>query len=151
MAREGLKYKLNTALQNAVKQKKTIVSEGLKVKHNKSFRAVDLIVRPLIESGYTQGFMLVMFEDKTLPEPVAPKKAAKKDIVDPYVLRLEKELLSCCPPRNISNPPMKNWRPPMKSSNPPMRNCSRLMRNCKVPMKNWKLPKKSCNRPMRNW
>ena len=66
MAREGLKYKLSTALHKAVKQKKTIISEGLKIKHNNIFRSVDLVVRPLTESGFTQGFMLVMFEDKTL-------------------------------------------------------------------------------------
>ncbi len=45
--------------------KKTIISEGLKIKHNNIFRRVDLVVRPLTESGFTQGFILVMFEDKT--------------------------------------------------------------------------------------
>jgi two-component system CheB/CheR fusion protein len=117
MAREGLKYKLNTALHNAVKQKKTIVSEGLKVKHNKSFRVVDLVVRPLTESGFTQGFMLVMFEAKTLPEPVAHKKAAKKDIVDPYVLRLEKELLSTKEYLQSTNEELETSNEELKSTN----------------------------------
>ncbi len=94
MAREGLKYKLSTALHQAVKQKKTIMSEGLKIKHHNIFRSVDLVVRPLIGSGFTQGFMLVIFRDKTLLEPVAGKKIKKKDNADPYVSSLEKELLS---------------------------------------------------------
>ena len=94
MAREGLKYKLSTALHKAVKQKKTIISQGLKVKHHHIFRSVDLVVRPLTESGFTQGFMLVMFEDKTLPKPAARKKPATKNKVDPYILSLENELQS---------------------------------------------------------
>jgi len=42
MAREGLKYKLSTALHKAVKQKKTVLSTGIKIKHNNNFRTVDL-------------------------------------------------------------------------------------------------------------
>jgi len=117
MAREGLKYKLSTALHNAVKQKKTIFSEELKIKHNNGFRTVDLVVRPLTESGFTQGFMLVMFEDKTLPEPVANKKTAKKDTVDPYVLSLEKELQSTKQYLQTTNEELETSNEELKSTN----------------------------------
>ena len=117
MAREGLRYKLSTALHKAVKQKKTIFSEGLKIKHNNNFRTVDLVVRPLTESGFTQGFMLVMFEDKTLPEPVARKKTARKDIVDPYVLSLEKELQSTKEYLQTTNEELETSNEELKSTN----------------------------------
>jgi two-component system CheB/CheR fusion protein len=116
MAREGLKYKLSTALHRAVKQKKTIISEGLKIKHNNIFRSVDLVVRPLTESGFTQGFMLVMFEDKTL-EPVAREKTAKKDNVDPYVLTLEKELQNTKEYLQTTNEELETSNEELKSTN----------------------------------
>jgi two-component system CheB/CheR fusion protein len=117
MAREGLRYKLSAALHNAVKQRKTILSEGLKIKHNNSFRAVDLVVRPLTESGFTQGFMLVMFEDKTIPEPVTKKKPAKKDSVDPYVLSLETELQSTKEYLQTTNEELETSNEELKSTN----------------------------------
>jgi two-component system CheB/CheR fusion protein len=116
MAREGLKYKLSTALHKAVKQKKTIISEGIKIKHNNIFQSVDLVVRPLTESGFTQGFMLVMFEDKTL-EPAASKKTAKKDHVDPYVLSLEKELQSTKEYLQTTNEELETSNEELKSTN----------------------------------
>jgi two-component system CheB/CheR fusion protein len=117
MAREGLRYKLSTALHNAVKQKKTIFSEGLKIKHNNGFRTVDLVVRPLTESGFTQGFMLVMFEDKTMPEPVTTKKTAKKDAVDPYVVSLENELQSTKEYLQTTNEELETSNEELKSTN----------------------------------
>ena len=117
MAREGLKYKLSTALHKAVKQKKTIISEGLKIKHNNMFRSVDLIVRPLTESGFTQGFILVMFEDKTLIKPVAKKKPARKDKVDPYILSLETELQSTKEYLQTTNEELETSNEELKSTN----------------------------------
>ena len=117
MAREGLKYKLSTTLHKAVKQKKTITSEGLKIKHNNIFRSVDLVVRPLTESGFTQGFILVMFDDKTLLEPVARKKTAKKDNIDPYVLSLEQELQSTKEYLQATNEELETSNEELKSTN----------------------------------
>jgi two-component system CheB/CheR fusion protein len=117
MAREGLKYKLSTSLHNAAKQKKTILTKGLKIKHHNSFRTVDLVVRPLIETGFTQGFMLVMFEDKTQPEPVPDKKSITKDITDPYVSSLEKELQSTKEYLQTTNEELETSNEELKSTN----------------------------------
>ena len=117
MAREGLKHKLSTALHKAVKQKQTILSQGLKIKHNNSFRTVDLVVRPLAESGFTQGFILVMFDDKTTPEPVASNKATKKDSVDPYILNLENELQSTKEYLQSTNEELETSNEELKSTN----------------------------------
>ena len=117
MAREGLKFKLSTALHNAVKQKKTVLSAGIKIRHNNSVRAVDLTVRPLTESGFTQGFMLVMFEDKTPLEPVQEKKAAAKEVADPYLLSLEKELQSTKEYLQTTNEELETSNEELKSTN----------------------------------
>ena len=117
MAREGLKYKLSTALHKAVDQKKTIITEGLKIKHNNIFHSVDLVVRPLTESGFTQGFMLVMFDDKTVPELVTGEITAKKDNVDPYALSLEKELQSTKEFLQTTNEELETSNEELKSTN----------------------------------
>ena len=117
MAREGLKYKLSTALHDAVKQKKTVLSTGIKIKHSNSFRTVDLVVRPLTESGFTQGFMLVMFEDKTPPVTVKANKTAAKEIVDPYLLSLEKELQSTKEYLQTTNEELETSNEELKSTN----------------------------------
>jgi two-component system, chemotaxis family, CheB/CheR fusion protein len=117
MAREDLKYKLSTALHNAVKQQKTIFSQGLKIKHHNSFRVVDLVVRPLTESGFTPGFVLVMFEDKTPPEPTIEPKSSKKDIADPYIVSLEKELQSTKEYLQTTNEELETSNEELKSTN----------------------------------
>jgi two-component system CheB/CheR fusion protein len=117
MAREGLKYKLSTALHKAVKQKKKIVSEGLKIKHNNMLRSVDLVVRPLTGSGFDQGFTLVMFDDKTGPEPVTRRKTSKKDSVDPYLLSLENELQTTKEYLQTTNEELETSNEELRSTN----------------------------------
>jgi two-component system CheB/CheR fusion protein len=96
MAREGLRFKLNTALHNAVRQKKTTQYDAVRVKYNGEFRIVDLTVRPLTEMKDPKDFILVMFDDRTSSEKPAGKKRKKaiKDYSDPMVASLEKELES---------------------------------------------------------
>ena len=96
MAREGLRFKLSTALHNAVRQKKITVYEALRVKSNGGSRVIDLTVRPLTEANLKENFMLVMFEDKTPPETfIAEKgKMKAKEESDPIVVSLEQELVS---------------------------------------------------------
>lgn len=95
MAREGLRFKLSTALHNAIRQKMATTYEGIRVKYNGSFQIVDLTVRPLTEAKTTGGFFLILFEEKSGHEkpPVEKgKKATSKDETDPVVDSLEREL-----------------------------------------------------------
>lgn len=94
MAREGLRFKLSTALHNAVRQKKTTSYPALRIKHNNQFRIIDLTVRPLIEGDLAPGFFLVMFDDKTPAEKPAQGEGKKaiKDSSNPIIASLEREL-----------------------------------------------------------
>ncbi|MBN1842639.1 MAG: PAS domain-containing protein [Deltaproteobacteria bacterium] len=96
MAREGLRFKLATALNNAMKQKKTISYNALRIKHNGKYRIVDLTVRPLTEASITPAYLLVMFDDKTPAEEPAGKKTKKvaEDGAAPVLVSLERELES---------------------------------------------------------
>jgi len=94
MAREGLRLKLSTALHNAVRQKKTISYDSLRIKQDNVYRVVDLTVRPLTEMGHARDYMLVMFDDKTPPDKPPKGKKAMKDDPAPIVTSLERELES---------------------------------------------------------
>jgi two-component system, chemotaxis family, CheB/CheR fusion protein len=96
MARQGLRTKLSTALHNAVNQKRPAVINSLRINHNGAFRTVNLTVRPLFELADSPGFLLVMFDDKTLPEKSGKHREEKaaEDASDPVVVSLERELES---------------------------------------------------------
>ncbi|MGR3319373.1 MAG: CheR family methyltransferase [Candidatus Anammoxibacter sp.] len=96
MARSDLQYKMTTALHKAVKQRKEIVIEGLKIKHNGSFLNFNLVVRPITETPFAHGLIMVIFEDKTDHVTVTKRlrKAPTPDNTDSQIIVLEHELLS---------------------------------------------------------
>ncbi len=96
MAREGLRYKLRTALHKAVKQQKTIVAEGLRIKQNGGYHSIDLVVRPLVEPVSPQGLLMVVFDEKSPAgaQSETQNTAPAADEVDPRVTSMEQELQS---------------------------------------------------------
>jgi two-component system CheB/CheR fusion protein len=70
-----------------------------------------------METGFTKGYMLVMFEDKTMPEPVQEKKDVPEQIVDPYLLGLEKELQSTKEYLQATNEELETSNEELKSTN----------------------------------
>ena len=94
MAREGLSFELNSAIRQAVRQKKSITVKGLKIKTNGTYQTINLTVRPFREPEAMQGLLIVVFEDAgplkelelaQIKKGMAPKKYA-------LVKQLEKEL-----------------------------------------------------------
>jgi two-component system CheB/CheR fusion protein len=96
MAREGLRLKLSQALHEAVRKQRKTTSNSLGIKYNGEYRIIDLIIMPLSEFGRKQGYLLVMFDDKTPPQKPAKEKGEKKpkDASDLFVVSLERELES---------------------------------------------------------
>jgi two-component system CheB/CheR fusion protein len=99
MAREELRYKLSTSLHRAEKEKRTVVSEGLKMRHDGGLTTFDLVVRPLAEPKSLQGLTMVVFEARPAPERPSGKAAGKKKArtaagEDPRIAALEQELKS---------------------------------------------------------
>jgi two-component system CheB/CheR fusion protein len=117
MAREGLRYKLNVALHQALKQKKTITSKGLEIRHNNTLRTIDLVVRPMTEATISQTFMLVVFDDKTAHQPLQKNIKAVNDTADPYLLSLEQELLSTREYLQSTNEELETSNEELKSTN----------------------------------
>jgi two-component system CheB/CheR fusion protein len=77
MAREGLGFKLGTALHNAMRQRKNFLYEAVEVTRNSEVQIIDLTVSPLLETGTPSGYLLVLFEEKT-PAATSPKQQVKK-------------------------------------------------------------------------
>ena len=97
MARDELRYKLSAMLHKAGTQKKTIVCEGVKIRHNGAILTINLIVRPITEPAAMSGLLMVVFESK---KPVGKlsgrkeKKTAVSNDVKPREEALEQELQS---------------------------------------------------------
>ena len=119
MAREGLRFKLNTALHNAVRQKRKTTYDSLRMEYNGELRAVDLTVMPLAEFAGTPGYFLVMFDDKTFPDGPAKKrgKRAATDNSDPVVVSLERELESAKEDLQTTIEEMQTANEELKSTN----------------------------------
>jgi len=119
MAREGLRFKLTTALHSAMRQKQISEIKGLRIKYNGGFQIIDLTVRPLLELAESQNFMLVMFDDKTPSDKMSQKKGKKtsnKDS-DPTVVSLERELESTKEHLQVTIEEMETSNEELKSTN----------------------------------
>ncbi|MBU2646986.1 PAS domain-containing protein [bacterium] len=94
MAREGLRTKLSTALNKAVKEKKTCSCEAVRVRHNDDIRIISLTVRPLLEVTTPGAFFLVMFDEKSRVSKTTPANGQKPIAgdPDPALTSLEQEL-----------------------------------------------------------
>ena len=119
MAREGLRFKLRTAMHDAVRKKMTTTYKALRIKYNGEFRTVDLIVRPLTELAAMPDCLLVMFDDKTSLEKSAGKRGAKaaKDEANPVIVSLELELESTKAQLQTTIEEMETSNEELKSTN----------------------------------
>ncbi|MGA2678929.1 MAG: CheR family methyltransferase [Sedimentisphaerales bacterium] len=97
MARDELRYKLSTMLHKAGTQKKTIVCEGVKIRHSGGLLTINLIVRPITEPAAMSGLLMVVFESKKPVDKLSGKKKKKTVVsndVEPREEALEQELQS---------------------------------------------------------
>jgi two-component system CheB/CheR fusion protein len=93
MARADLKFNLTAALHQAVREKKSVIVNGIQVRCNGEVCVLDLTVSPLPPSP---ELFLVTFEDKTpdLAPEEKPIPEARDEAKDPRVRQLEQELQS---------------------------------------------------------
>ncbi|PKL73981.1 MAG: chemotaxis protein CheR [Methanobacteriales archaeon HGW-Methanobacteriales-2] len=118
MAREGLKFELNSSIQNAISKKSEIVVEGLRVKNNGGHIFINLNVKPL-ELETTKGLLIVSFEE------VSVDKNGKKDKMklnmvtkgDERIRELESELNLTKERLNVTIEEMKSSNEELRSAN----------------------------------
>lgn len=68
MARGSLRYKLTTAIQEAVKREEEVVKENVPVAFNGEESQIDLVVKPLEEKEAKRRLLMVVFKELEPPE-----------------------------------------------------------------------------------
>ena len=93
MAREGLRYELADAFQQALRQKTSVALHGLKVGTSGGEQWVDVTVQRLAEPGALEGLVMIVFTDIAAPAAHPAKGRAPKDLPrSPRLAELELEL-----------------------------------------------------------
>ena len=117
MAREGLRFNLGIAIQDAAKRNRIITRKALKIKYGNQLLLVDLVVQPMTEPASVRGFFLVIFHDKTSPETAAEQKQTHPATDDTYILTLEHELRSAKEYLQTTNEELETSNEELKSTN----------------------------------
>ena len=92
MGREGLKFELNSAINEAVLKNKEVIYKNLDVKTNGSYQTINLVVTPINEPKVMKDLLMVTFQDIEPQEIIKeeiPKTTPKKD---KRIMELEDEL-----------------------------------------------------------
>jgi two-component system, chemotaxis family, CheB/CheR fusion protein len=122
MAREGLKTELGSAIYRATTEKKKIVHQGVRVKHNGGFQVVNLTVAPLTEPGIPPGLMIVVFQEVELMSGetgARPSMKGRKRVAElEEELRLTRESLQATVEElEATNEEMKSANEELQSNN----------------------------------
>ena len=82
LVRRDFQSKLSMTLGNAQRQKKTIVTRGVRCRDGDDYRTVDIVVRPLEDNEGPAGAMMVLFMERPgepRPGPKARERGAKEN------------------------------------------------------------------------
>jgi two-component system CheB/CheR fusion protein len=92
LARQGLRIRIRSACQQALREGRTIRETDARVRRNGGYVRCIVTARPTTEPKEAEGLLLVVFEDLVAEPPVQPE--AKRGHVEESVLvqQLEKEL-----------------------------------------------------------
>lgn len=122
MAREGLRTELGSALYRVTSEKKKIVREAVRIKHNGGFQTVNLPVAPITEPGIPTGFLFVVFQEVGLTagedKPSPSAKGRKRVTGLEEELRLTRETLQATIEElEATNEEMKSANEELQSNN----------------------------------
>ncbi|KAF0143307.1 MAG: methylase of chemotaxis methyl-accepting protein [Nitrospirae bacterium] len=96
MVREGLTVELRTAIHKAKKDNAAVRKEGLRIRHNKHFKDINIEVIPFKDPAAKEHFFLILFEESALQPVTESKKGLRtaktqKQAETEEVLRLRHE------------------------------------------------------------
>jgi chemotaxis methyl-accepting protein methylase len=118
MAREGLRYELADAFQQALRQKTSVVLHGLKVGTNGGEQWVDVTVQRLAEPGALEGLVMIVFTDIAAPAAHPATRRAPKDLPrSPRLAELELELQHARSEARATHEEMQTSQEELRSAN----------------------------------
>lgn len=116
MAREGLRFELGSAFQQALRQKEAITIKGLKVGTNGGTQTVDITVKAIEEPEPLRGMVLIVFTDAAPPS--RRNRSGRTNSADPNgVLELEQELRQLREALQTTREEMQSSQEELKSTN----------------------------------
>lgn len=92
MAREGMKFELNSAINEAILKNKEVEYQNLDVKTNGGYQPISLTVRPITHPKVMQGLLMVTFKDIELTKKEKERLPETTPKKDRRILELEEEL-----------------------------------------------------------
>ncbi len=118
MAREGLRFDLNSAFQKALRLKGTVILKGMKVGTNGGVQTVDVTVQLLTEPEALQGMVLIVFTDVAMPsETITPDKSQRTSVSRIRQRELEQELQQGREELRVTREEMQTSQEELKSTN----------------------------------
>lgn len=119
MSREGIGFKLRSAVQNAGSKRKDIILEGMTVKNNGESKLINITVKSIEEPEIMRNLLIVSFEDvKKLKKK--EKEKIKLDLAtetDKRVVKLETELRETKERLNVTIEEMETSYEELKAAN----------------------------------
>jgi len=118
MAREGLRFELNSGFHKALRQKAAVTLRGLKVAANGGTQAVDITIQPLTKPEALQGTVMIVFDDvAAVPEPAALGRLRRAPVRAAGVAELERDLEQARQELQTTREEMQTSQEELKSAN----------------------------------
>ncbi len=119
MAREGLRYELTRAFQDALRQNKKVTLHGLKVGTSDGEQCVNLSVQRLDASGPLQGLVMIVFTDVTTVAIATTTGKGQKTspAAQARLMELKQELLQVRAEARATHEEMQTSQEELRSTN----------------------------------
>ena len=118
MAREGLRYELASAFQEALRQKKGVILHGLKIGTDDGEQRVDVTIQRLDELGPLQGLVIIVFIDVAAPvQTKSSAHAPETHVRSARLAELEQELLQVRGEARATHEEMQTSQEELRSAN----------------------------------
>jgi two-component system CheB/CheR fusion protein len=125
MAREGLRYELNSAFQEALRQKTAVSLKGVKVGTNGHVQAVDITVQPIDEPAALQGMVMIVFAEVATPSeaqasvktPQSPAQGTRLAALKQELKRAREEFLNTREEMQTAQEELKSANEELQSTN----------------------------------
>jgi two-component system CheB/CheR fusion protein len=120
MAREGLRYELGAAFQQALREKRPVTKSRVKLATDRGAQAVDIAIDPIQEPAALRGTVMVVFTDVAVPEVVRLGKGKPSAHQSASQAQREQELRQAREELQIMREQMQTSQEELRSSNEEM-------------------------------
>jgi chemotaxis methyl-accepting protein methylase len=119
MAREGLRYELDSAFQKALQEKEAVVRRNVEVRSNGGILAVDITVQAIADPSALRGSVMIIFTDAATPHEVRASGKATRSTSE-MLAQMERELEQARQEARIMRDEMQTFQEEARCANEEM-------------------------------